>query len=295
VVNVISAVGEPIEPPEVFSKFRNAIGSIIRTKMVLDPTIPDWPTVPEGRKEAMWQMLRQTFILPRGTQDRVRHYARKMLGESFRRWKSELNTKYVKTGRTPFADYGEITQAQWEEFVRQKSTEQSLALSKKNTEQATSNVHKVHLGPGGYQRKADQWRREREAAIAAGQPDPFEGLTERAMFWLQARKPKIVEGKPHFDKPKTEAVAQKIYELTELQKQGKFSIKRDKDVLSTTIGTKEHGGRIKGVSSKLTFRDGFEEDRSTYKRHDRYKEEMIQAAEKAAESKFKEMFAQLAE
>ena len=45
----------------------------------------------------------------------------------------------------------------------------------------------------------------------------------------------------------------------------------------------------------MTFREGFEEDRSTYKRHDRYKEEMIQAAKKAAESMFKEMFAQLAE
>ena len=111
-----------------------------------------------------------------------------MLGESFRRWKSELNTKYVKTGRTPFADYGEISQAQWEEFVRQKSTEQSLALSKKNTDMALSNVHKVHLGPGGYQRKADQWRREREAAIAAEQPDPFEGLTERAWFWHSGRQ-----------------------------------------------------------------------------------------------------------
>ena len=92
-------------------------------------------------------MLRQTFILLRGTQDRVRSYARKMLGESFRRWKGELNTKYVKKDRTPFTDYGEITPAQWEEFVRQKSTEQSLALSKKNTDLAMSNVHKVHLGP----------------------------------------------------------------------------------------------------------------------------------------------------
>jgi len=45
---------------------------------------------------------------------------------------------------------------------------------------AMGNEHKVHLGPGGYQRKVDQWRREREAAIAAGKPDPFEGLTERA-------------------------------------------------------------------------------------------------------------------
>ena len=86
-----------------------------------------------------------------------------------------------------------------------------------------------------------------------------------------------------------------MYELTNLQSQGKFKAKRDKDVLSTAIGTKEHRGRIRGVSSKLTFRDGFEEDRSTYKRHDRYKEEMIQAAGKAAESKFKEMFAQLVE
>ena len=103
-----------------------------------------------------------------------------------------------------------------------------------------------------------------------------------------------MEDKPHFDKFKTEAVAHKMYELTELQKEGKFSVKRDKDVLSTAIGTKEHGGRIRGMSSKLTFREGFEEDRSTYKRNDSYKEEMIQAVEKAAESKFKEIFAQLA-
>jgi len=41
VVNVVSAADEPIEPPEVCAKFRNAIGSIIRTKLVLDPTIPD--------------------------------------------------------------------------------------------------------------------------------------------------------------------------------------------------------------------------------------------------------------
>jgi len=72
-----------------------------------------------------------------------------------------------------------------------------------------------------------------------------------------------MEGKPHFDTPETEAVAQKMYELTELQKQEKFSVKRDKDVLSTTIGTNEHEGRVRGVSSKLNFRQGFEEDRST--------------------------------
>ena len=128
----------------------------------------------------------------------MKHYAKKMLGESFRRWKSELNTKYVQKGLTPFANYGDITPQQWEEFVRQKNSEESLALSKRNRDLALSNVHKVRLGPGGYQRKADQWRREREAIIAAGLPDSFQGLTDHGWFWLEATKPKIVDGKTHF-------------------------------------------------------------------------------------------------
>ena len=53
-----------------------------------------------------------------------------MLGETFHRWKSELNIRYVKKSLTPFADFGDITPAQWEEFVRQKTTEETLALSK---------------------------------------------------------------------------------------------------------------------------------------------------------------------
>jgi len=40
-VNAINAADDPIEPPEVCAKFQNAIGAIIRTKMVLDPTIPN--------------------------------------------------------------------------------------------------------------------------------------------------------------------------------------------------------------------------------------------------------------
>jgi hypothetical protein len=98
-----------------------------------------------------------------------------------------------------------------------------------------------------------------------------------------------VDGKPKFDQPETEAVAQKMYELTELQKQGKFKAKRDKDVLSIAIGSKEHGDHIRAVSSKLTI-NGFQDDRVSYMRHDRYKEEMKEVVEKALEAKFKDFF-----
>ena len=53
-------------------------------------------------------------------------------------------------------------------------------------------------------------------AIAAGQPDPYEGLDDREWQWLEAMKPKIVEGKPKFDRPETEVVAEKILQLAEL-------------------------------------------------------------------------------
>ena len=87
-INEISAAGEPIEPPKIATKFRTAIGAIIRTKMVLDPKITNWTLVPQGNKGAMWGLLSTTFVLPKGTTDKIKYYAMKMLGESFRRWKS---------------------------------------------------------------------------------------------------------------------------------------------------------------------------------------------------------------
>jgi hypothetical protein len=58
-------------------------------------------------------------------------------------------------------------------------------------------------------------------------------------------------------------------------------------VLSTAIGSKKHGGCVRGVSSKLTIKDGFQEDHANYRRHDRYKEEMKEEVKRAVEAKFK--------
>ena len=53
-VNAISIAGEPIDPPEIVAKFGNAIGAIIRTKVVVYPTIEKWTLLPEGKNETMW-------------------------------------------------------------------------------------------------------------------------------------------------------------------------------------------------------------------------------------------------
>jgi hypothetical protein len=47
---------------------------------------------------------------------------------------------------------------------------------------------------------------------------------------------------------------------------------------------------VRGLSSKLSIKDGFEKDRARYRSHDSYKEEIMAAAENAMQAKFKDLF-----
>ena len=55
-------------------------------------------------------------------------------------------------------------------------------------------------------------------------------------------------------------MAEKMLQPAELQKKGQFKPHREKDVLIMAIGSKEHGGHLRGMSSKLSIKDEFEKD-----------------------------------
>jgi hypothetical protein len=55
------------------------------------------------------------------------------MGRLFRKWKFELNTKYVKKGLVP-KHMGKITKVQWKEFVQQKTDPKTLAISNEYAE-----------------------------------------------------------------------------------------------------------------------------------------------------------------
>jgi hypothetical protein len=61
-------------------------------------------------------------------------------------------------------------------------------------------------------------------------------------------------------------------------------------VLGTAIGSKEHGGFITGLFSKFTIKDGFQQDRASYRKHDRNKEELQEAVEEVLKRKFRQYF-----
>jgi hypothetical protein len=151
---VITRVGEEgriLEPPEYISKFRNAIGALVRDQ--LNPAIRFWSGkhgMPEAKKQELWdEWLMNTFRLPTGTHELVKRHAYKIIGNIFQRWRADLNKRFIQRGLTPFYEFGNITHNQWAQLVAKKTSPEALTLSARNREQAKKNKHPSRLGPGG--------------------------------------------------------------------------------------------------------------------------------------------------
>jgi hypothetical protein len=71
------------------------------------------------------------------------------MGRLFRKWKSELNRKYVKKGLMS-KHMGKITEAQWKEFVQQKTDPKVIAISNEFAEMSKKNIYPHHMGSKGY-------------------------------------------------------------------------------------------------------------------------------------------------
>ncbi|KAJ1277319.1 hypothetical protein BS78_05G285700 [Paspalum vaginatum] len=222
----------------------------------MEPTHPDCRKVSKEKKDLLWKELKKCFQFPHGTNDKVKAYALKQMGIAYRKWKTILNTKYLKNDLTPFAEFGKITEAQWEEFKRQRTTVEAIELSRANSALAKRDVHKPRLGPGG------------EDLIAKGLADPYEGLNDRTFLWVRG-------------KHETEEVVKQIKLWAEKEKEGTFVSDRENDCLTQGLGTPEHGGRVRGISSKKNWKHGFTQDVHRYKRHDHFKEQIRQTANQA--------------
>jgi hypothetical protein len=72
-----------------------------------------------------------------------------------------------------------ITQAQWEEFIKQKTELETLAISDKFVEISKKNIYPHHLGSSGYVSKVREWKKKLEEIVSVGKPNPLEGIEER--------------------------------------------------------------------------------------------------------------------
>jgi len=102
-VDAVGPAGDPIEPSSVVPKFHNTVGALVRTWM--EPSISDWRKVTGATKTFLWTELQKVFRYPRGVEEVATAYTLKQFGQAYRRWRSDLNTKYVQQNLTPFNEY----------------------------------------------------------------------------------------------------------------------------------------------------------------------------------------------
>jgi hypothetical protein len=90
--------------------------------------------------------------------------------------------------------------------------------------------------------------------------DKFSG---RLRHFMRARSKLIKIDEITYYNQSTEEVAQR--DLRE-SSQGSNEDERENDALSRALGTKEQRGRVRGVSSKLTWTEGFSAHKSSYRK-----------------------------
>nr|ABF98061.1 transposon protein, putative, CACTA, En/Spm sub-class [Oryza sativa Japonica Group] len=265
---------EPMVPPEGSSNSDVAD----EDDEYSSPTDPCPSPSPKRRKKDDGEEGDKDYIPPKkgfpdGSEAAVRNCALQTMAKSWRGWKTTLNKKFVKTGRTPFSTYANITPNQWDDFLTLKNSPEEIQRSQKYAKLAKKNEFPHRLGSAGYAPKVEQWTKEEEEMRKKGQPVPMEEWTQRSRNWVRARTPKITdEGKVSFEDPELQSVSDKIENLSSSQKKGFFKPKTEKDVLSTALGTLEHGGRVRDVSSKMSWKEGFKND--PHKKREVYKDKL---------------------
>ncbi|RCV06396.1 hypothetical protein SETIT_1G159300v2 [Setaria italica] len=103
-----------------------------------------------------------------------------------------------------------------------------------------------HFGSGGYAAKIAKWRREEEERRRAGLLDMFAGLDERSRNWPD----------------------------------------REKDQLTTMIGTVEHSGYVRAMSSTLPWGKAFPNNQARYRKRDRYKKNLEEKMREITKQQF---------
>ena len=79
-------------------------------------------------------------------------------------------------------------------------------------------------------------------------------------------------------------------QIVDAEKQGLFHPDREKDQLTTAIGTPEHSGRVREVSSSLPWKQAFPNDPG-YRKRDRYKKDLEEKMRAIAKEEFSQLLA----
>jgi hypothetical protein len=138
--------------------------------------------------------MKEKIKFPAGAEDVVKNAMFINMGRLYRKWKSELNTNYMKKSLMP-KHMDKITEVQWKEFIQQKTNPKPLAISNEYSEMSKKNIYPHHMGSKGYIAKIPKWKKKIEEAVSVGNPNKVEDIEKRTMNWLLAQSELTQDGK----------------------------------------------------------------------------------------------------
>jgi hypothetical protein len=103
--------------------------------------------------------------------------------------------------------------AQWEEFVKQKTDLEALAINDKFAEILKKNICPHHLGSSGYVGKIAEWKKKIEETVSVGKPNPLEGVEERTQHWLLAQSNLTEDGTLIYKKKEVATVQEAVLQV----------------------------------------------------------------------------------
>jgi hypothetical protein len=151
---------------------------------------------------------------------------RKNKSNALRRFRHALNKYYVQRGLSPLNRFGYIMSNEWDTFVQQHTTPETIALSNKMKEMDAKNKFRHKLGPGGYRAAMPKWTKKKQEFREAGIPDPLEGCTVHTRNWIRGHSHTDDSRRLITSSSEVTNVAEKAKTLTTKEKNGEFKFSK---------------------------------------------------------------------
>ncbi|KAA0060234.1 transposase [Cucumis melo var. makuwa] len=207
--------GQPVGATS--KKMQSYIGVCVRQQIPI--TYNSWKEVPNELKDKIYDCISMSFDL----QPNAKHSILMSASRKFRTFKTTLTQKYILPSKDqpsllqfPPKIYSHINQEDWESFVDARLSEEWEDYSRIQRERRSKCVYNHHMSRKGYANLADELKITHDVSY-------------RSTLWKEARKGK---NNDYFDDATRD-----------------FATNKNEDILTDALGSKEHGGRVRGVGA----------------------------------------------
>ncbi|KAA0055630.1 transposase [Cucumis melo var. makuwa] len=201
--------GQPVGATS--KKMQSYIGVCVRQQIPI--TYNSWKEVPNELKDKIYDCISMSFDLQPNAKHSILMYA----SRKFRMFKTTLTQKYILLSKDqplllqfPPKIYSRINQEDWESFVDARLSEEWEVNKRSKC------IYNHHMSRKGYANLADELKITHDVSY-------------RSTLWKEARKGK---NNDYFDDATQD-----------------FATNKNEDILTDALGSKEHGGRVRGVGA----------------------------------------------